>query len=304
MYDQIIIGGGPAGITAAIYSARKKMNVLVITKDIGGQAALTADIENYTGFQFISGSELAKKFEEQVKQFDNIELKNNEEVECAQRQEDGHFEVKTNKGQYQSMTVIICSGRKPKLLNVPGEADFKYKGVTYCSTCDGPLFAGKDVAIIGGGNSALYSTLHMIKIAKKIYLITLNDRLIGEDVMIEKALDADNVEVLYNTKTKEIKGDTFVNSIVIEKDGEEKTLEVQGVFVEIGSDPVNTPACNTVEMNKWQELVVNDRCETNVPGLFAAGDVTNVPYKQIIVAAGQGCTASMSASEYLDKLKK
>lgn len=299
MIDIAIVGAGPAGITAAIYSARKKLSVAVFTKNIGGQAALSGEIENYTGFQLVSGVELSTKFETHMKNFQNIDLRQNEEVLCVEKHEN-HFSIQTIKGTYDSKTVIMATGRKPRLLGIPGEKEYKNKGVTYCATCDGPIFSGKDVAIIGGGNSALDATLQMINIANKVYLININDELSGETVLIDKVKNSDKVEILNKTKTLEIKGETFVNSIVVENK-EKRVIPLQGIFVEIGSVPVKAPACGNIELNKYDEIIVNDKCETNVPGLFAAGDVTNVPFKQIIVAAGQGCIASLTAFQYIQK---
>ena len=171
MHDLIIIGAGPAGITASVYAARKKMDPLVITKDIGGQAAWSGDIENYTGYQFITGPQLAQKFEEHMRQY-NISLRENEGVLEVKKIKET-VSVKTDKGSYEARTAIIASGKKSRELNVPGEKEFKNKGLTYCATCDGPLFAGKDVAVIGGGNSALDAALQLIKIASKVYIINI-----------------------------------------------------------------------------------------------------------------------------------
>jgi alkyl hydroperoxide reductase subunit F len=299
MYDLIIAGAGPAGITAAVYAARKKMKTLVITKNIGGYAASSAAVENYIGYQFLSGPELAKKFEEHLKSFD-VEIKENTEVLCI-RKLDNHFKVETDKGEYGCLTAIVATGRKPRLLGVPGEVAFKNRGVTYCATCDAPLFAGKDVAVIGGGNSAMDATIQLMSIANKIYLININNNLAGDEIMIEKIKKSDKVEILNNTKAKEIMGDKFVNSIKLQVNKSvERILDVQGVFIEIGSMPVKGPGCG-VNTNEEDEIIVNERCETDVPGLFAAGDVTDVPEKQIIVAAGQGAIASLSAFKYLSK---
>ncbi len=299
MYDLIIAGAGPAGITAAVYAARKKMNTLVITKNIGGYAAFSGSVENYIGYQFLSGPELAKKFEEHLKSFD-VEIKEGTEVLCI-RKLNNHFKVETKKEDYECLAVIVATGRKPKLLGVPGEVKFKNKGVTYCATCDAPLFAGKDVAVIGGGNSAMDAAIQLMSIANKIYLININEDLTGDRIMIEKIKKSDKVEILNNAKTKEIVGDKFVNSIKLQvNQSVERDLDVQGIFIEVGSMPVKEPGCE-VDTNEKDEIIVNRSCETNTPGLFAAGDVTDVPEKQIIVAAGQGAIASLSAFKYLSK---
>ena len=301
MYDLIIIGAGPAGITATIYAARKKLNFLVITKDIGGQAALSADVENYTGYQYITGPELVEKFEKHMKEF-NIEVKEGEEVVMVEKM-NGTIKVKTDRGTYESKVLIIATGARPRTLNVPGEKEFKNRGVTYCATCDAPLFANMDVAVIGDGNSALDATLQLMKIANKIYLINMNPSFRGDEVMIEKVKKSDKVVTLYNAKTLEILGDKMVTGIKLEKDREQKILDVQGVFVEIGYVANSDLVANLVELNKQGEVVVDEHCKTNVPGIFAAGDVSNAPYKQIVVAAGDGAKAALSAYEYLSRLR-
>ncbi len=180
MVDLIVIGAGPAGITASVYAARKKMSLLVISKDIGGQAAWSGDIENYTGYQFITGPELAAKFEEHMRQY-AIPLKEQETVAAVEKTGD-FVKVKTDKGTYEARAVIVASGKRTKELRVPGEKELKNKGLTYCATCDGPLFADKDVAVIGGGNSALDAALQLIKIAKHIYIINITQALGGDPV--------------------------------------------------------------------------------------------------------------------------
>lgn len=296
IYDLIIIGAGPAGITAAVYAARKKMDILVITKDIGGQASWSGDIQNYTGYQFISGPELAIKFEEHMRKF-NFEIKENEEVkELIFRK--GTFLVKTDKDSYQTKTAIVASGKRSRELGVPGEQEFKNKGLTYCATCDGPLFAERDVAVIGGGNSALDAALQLIKIANHIYIINFTDNLTGDGIMQEKIRANNKVSILNNSRVKEILGDSFVQAIKIEEGKKEKMLDVQGIFVEIGLIP-NSEFTSNLEKNERKEIIVNQRNETNIPGVFAAGDVTDVPEKQIIIAAGEGAKAVLSVFRYL-----
>jgi alkyl hydroperoxide reductase subunit F len=299
MYGAIVIGAGPAGITAAVYTARKKMKTLVISKNIGGQAALSGEIENYTGFQFITGPELAKKFEEHIKKFD-VELKENEEVISVEKKNKS-IKVKTNKGEYETLTLIIAAGSKPRMLGIPGEKEFKNKGVTYCATCDAPLFSGKNVAVIGGGNSGLESALQLNAIAKKVYLINLTEKLTGDKVLIEKVKKSDKIKIMNNTETKEILGDKFANKLKVKTKEGDKILDVEGVFIEIGWVPVSIPVSEgkkKIKLDKWKEIEVNAKAETNIPGIFAAGDISSIPYKQIIAAAGQGCIASLSAFRY------
>ena len=296
MYDLIIIGAGPAGITASVYAARRRISLLVITKDIGGQAALSGDVENYTGYQFITGPELAAKFEEHMRKFD-IAVKENEEAMELKRIDDKIL-VKTNKGSYEAKTAIIASGKRSRELNVPGEREFKNKGLTYCATCDAPLFSGKVVAIIGGGNSALDAALQLIKIAKHTYIINITSALGGDAIMREKINESEIVTVLNNTQVTAILGDRMVTGIKIKREGKFEQLAVQGVFIEIGLIP-NSEFAKDIEKNQFREIKVNLCNETNSPGVFAAGDVTDVPEKQIIIAAGEGSKAALSAFRYL-----
>ncbi len=299
IYELIIIGAGPAGITASIYAARKKMNFIVITKDVGGQTVLSSGIENYTGYQFITGVELANKFREHIESF-NILLKENETVTFVKKDADIII-VETDKGKYYAKSVVVASGRVPRKLNVKGEEEFKNRGITYCATCDAPFFAGKDVAVIGGGNSALDAVLQLIKIANKVYLIDIAPKLKADPIMVEKAKNSNIVEIYNNTKVEEIYGDKFVEGIKISRDNKIKELSIEGIFIEIGSIAASD-FINDVLKNKDKEIIVNCKCETNIPGIFAAGDVTNVPSKQIIVACGEGAKAVLSAFEYLSKI--
>ncbi|MBL7084617.1 MAG: FAD-dependent oxidoreductase [Candidatus Omnitrophica bacterium] len=298
MYDLIIVGAGPAGITASVYAARKRIKLLVVSKDIGGQAAVSGDVENYTGYQFISGPELAAKFEEHMKTY-AVEVKEPEEVKELNKK-DKLILVKTDKAIYEAKTVIVASGKRSKELGVPGEKEFKNKGLTFCATCDGPLFANKDVAVIGGGNSALDATLQLINIAKHIYLINISSSLRGDAIMREKIEENKKVSVFNNSKVTEILGDKMVSGIKIKTKDEEKKVSVQGVFVEIGLIP-NSEFTKQLEKNKQGEIKVNCHNETNLPGVFAAGDVTDVPEKQIIIAAGEGAKAALSAFRYLSQ---
>ena len=296
IYDLIIIGAGPAGITAAVYAARKRMNFLVLTGDIGGQAAWSGDIENYTGYQFVTGPELAQKFEEHMRQYD-IPVKEREEV-IDVRKPGENILVKTNKAEYQAKAVIIASGKRSKELNVPGEKEFKNRGLTYCATCDGPLFANKDVAVIGGGNSALDAGLQLIKIANKVYIVNNTERLGGEAVMRQKVETAGNVVIYNNSRVTAVLGGKFVNALKVLKESKEETIPVQGIFVEIGLIP-NAGFIDSLEKNERGEIKINARNETSIPGIFAAGDVTDISEKQIIIAAGEGSKASLSAFHYL-----
>ena len=300
MYDLIIIGAGPAGITASVYAARKMMSSLVITRAIGGQAAWSGDIENYTGYQFITGPELAAKFEEHMRKY-SITVKENEAVGDLKKDNDV-FSIATDKNKYEARTVIIASGKRTKKLNVRGEEEFMNHGLTYCATCDAPLFSGREVVVVGGGNSALDAALQLTKIAKHIYLVNINQSLGGDAIMRDKIENNEKVSVFNNSSILDIFGDKFVKGIKVRHQNKEEVLEVGGVFVEIGLTP-NSEFAAGVEKNQFGEIKVNSHNETNIPGVFAAGDVTDVPEKQIIIAAGEGSKACLGAFRYLSEHK-
>ena len=301
-YDLIIIGAGPAGITAGVYAARKQIDTLIITRDIGGQAMWSSGIENYLGYIYISGVELVQKFEEHLRTFD---IKLDFARVTALSRANATFRVDTEDGRrFAAQSVIVGSGKSPRLLNVPGEKEFTGRGVTYCSTCDGPLFAGMDVAVVGGGNSGLDAVVQMMKICPKVYLIEVEDELRADEIMREQARAAENVEILTGTAVKEIHGDAFVHSITATNvhSGEARVLDVKGVFVEIGLAPNTGFVKDVVRLNERGEIPVDCGARTSIPGLYAAGDATDVPQKQIICAAGDGAKAALGAYSYLVRL--
>ncbi len=306
MYELIIIGAGPAGITAAVYAARKKIKTLLISGDIGGQGLTAWLVENYMGYQFIEGRELMRKFEEQVKQFPT-----DVKVEVGKRAErlsrvNGGFEVSTNKGEtYRAKVVILATGKRPRQLGIPGEKELLGRGVTYCAICDGPLFADVKVAVIGGGNSALEASNDMVKVADHVYLISLTS-LIGDQILIDKVKVASNLTMFLEHEVLEIRGKNSVEGIRIRdlKSRHEKELDVGGVLIEIGLMPNSELAKGLVTLNRLGEVVVDCGNETGVPGFFAAGDVTSVPDKQIVIAAGEGAKAALQAHRYLQRLGK
>jgi len=302
MYDLIIVGGGPAGMTAAVYAARKRLNTLLLSKDVGGQVLWTMGVENYMGYQYIEGPELMQKFEEQVKQFP-LDQKIGQGASTLSRVDVG-FEVRAEGGEsYQARAVIVATGKRPRQLNVPGEERLKGRGVTYCAICDGPIFAGEKVAVIGGGNSALEAAYDMVKIGDHVYLVSTTP-LTGDQVLIEKVKEASNLTTLLEHEVLSIEGSNRVESLTVRdlKTGAEKKLEVGGVFVEIGLIPNSDIVRDIVKLNRLGEIEVSSACETGAPGLFAAGDVTNVPEKQIVVAAGEGAKAALAAHKYLQRL--
>ena len=306
MYELVVIGAGPAGMTVVVYAARKRLNTLLISYDLGGQPLTTAGVENYMGYQFIEGPELMQKFEEQVRQSpSDVKTEIGQRVESVSRINRG-FEVRTDKGEtYQAKAVIFATGKRPRQLNAPGEKELVGKGVTYCAICDGPLFAGEKVAVIGGGNSALEAADDMIKIAEHVYLISLTP-LTGDRILIDKITNADNLTMFLEHEVLEIKGEDRVEGIKIRdlKSKQEKEFDVGGVFIEIGLVPNSGAMKGVTTLNRLGEIEVNCANETGVPGLFAAGDVTTVPEKQIIVAAGEGAKAALQAHRYLQRLKQ
>ena len=304
MLDLLIIGGSAAATTAGIYGIRRGLNLKIITKEFGGEVITSGEIGNWPGDGVTDGITLSDKFRKHIEYY-NVDIEEGVEVEKITEQEGGTFSVVTKKGNdYVAKAVIVATGVHPRELGIPGEKEFRNKGVSYCSTCDMPLFGGKTVAVIGGGNSALESGLMGIYVAKKVYIINKNASFKGDEVLLNKLKLSDKVEILYEVKTKEVVGDKFVNGLkYIDKAGMEHELKVDGVFVHIGMVPNSNIVPDNVEKNQFSEIKVNAKCETNVPGLYAAGDVTDVAFKQIVIAAGQGCTATLSAVQYLNQLK-
>lgn len=298
MHDIVIIGGGPAGLTAAVYAARKKLDTVVLTKEFGGQPMWTMDIENYMGYQFITGPELMEKFDEQARRHaDNIKY---EEVKMLTLHDDGTFSVISDANIYATKAIIIASGKRPRRLDVPGEVEFTGRGVSYCATCDGPLFTNKTVAVVGGGNSALQAAYELSGVAEKVYLVTRN-KYSADPVIIDKLRQANNVIELQGYISKAVQGNRAVEKFTVAKTdrGEETDLAVQGIFVEIGLKPNSEFVEGIVALNQRKEIIVDCRCRTNVPGIFAAGDVTDGIDKQIVIAAGDGSKAALIAYEYL-----
>ena len=303
MYDVMIIGGGPAGLAASVYAARKQLNTLLISADIGGQMNTTLGIENWLGFQFIEAPELIGKFQEHVSRFP-IDQKIGTRV-AEVREIEGNFEAVTEKGDsYQAKTVILATGKKPRKLNVPGETELTGRGVTYCAICDGPVFAGQRVAVVGGGNSAVEAVLDMLKIAEHVDLVSLTP-LTADPILVERLKGAQNLTTFIEYQTEKIEGKELAEGMVIRdlKSGEEKRLDVTGIFVEIGLVPNSALAKNLLTLNRLGEVPVSSFCETTVPGLYAAGDVTDVPEKQIIIAAGEGAKAALQVHHYLQRLE-
>lgn len=304
-YDLVIVGGGPAGVTAGIYAARQKLNTLLITKSFGGQVARKAvAIENYPGFEGISGMELIQKFEKHLrKQKIDIERDSVTKIKKTGK----IFLVLTkSKNQFQTRAVIIASGADPRPLEVPGEKKFIGRGVSYCSICDGPLFSNKIVAVIGGGNAGFETAIFLSKFAKKIYILEYASKVGADETNQERVKKTRKTEVITSAVLKQIRGKEFVDSIVCQNRKTKKlnTLKVEGVFVEIGSQPATSFVKGLVDFNEKDEIKINPKDnQTKTSGLFAAGDVTDLKEKQIVIAAGEGAKTALSIYNYLKNLK-
>src|SRR3989344_4981430 len=305
IFDTIIIGGGPAGITAAIYAVRKNLKVLLLTKDIGGQAALSGDIENYPGFSVITGENLAKQFRVELVNFEDDGLWVKEGVEVIDLGgADPDFIVKTSDGnQYHSMTVIIASGRIPKMLNIKGEKELFGKGVATCATCDAPFYKDKDVAIVGGGNSAMDAAFALLKVARSVTIVNNIDSLRGDEILMKNVTTSANVKVLNNHEVLEILGETAVGGIKIRDKltKGEQVLPVSVVFIEIGWTP-STNFDKLTDKNDKGEIEVDQYGATSVPGIYACGDVNDQPGEQIVIAAGEGAKTGLRVAEHLSKV--
>jgi len=305
MYDLIIIGGGPAGITAGIYAVRHKLEALMITKGFGGQMARKAvAIENYPGFENISGADLVEKFVGQLKKHD-IEIIKDSVKRVKKKGE--QFEVETSQeGKYQSKTVLVATGADPRPLEVPGEKEFIGKGVSYCTTCDAPLFAQKTVVVVGGGNAGFEAAIAIQKHAKKVYILEFASQIKADESNQKKAKETGKIEVITSAALKKIEGDNFVQSITYQdrKSNGEKKLSVEGVFVEIGNVPATGFVKELVEFNQKDEIKIDPKNnQTKTPGLYAAGDVTEVEHKQIVIACGEATKAVLSIYDHLEKGK-
>lgn len=314
MVDVIIIGGGPAACAAAVYTARKEMKTLLITESFGGQSIVSDDIQNWIGEPNISGIDLAKKLEAHVRSYpDIVEVKSPEKamnvksIECRE-EHICDFEVVTDKGTYQGKTIIMASGARRRKLGIPGEDKFEGKGVAYCSTCDAPLFRDKKVAVVGGGNAGLEAVQDLFPYAQEIYLMEYGEALKGDAKTQEEIKKNPKLkEIILNAQTLEVLGDTLVTGLKFKdrKTNEEKVLEVGGIFVEIGSVPNSEIVKDLVQIDDHGQIMVNfQHAATSHPGVFACGDVTNDPYKQNNISAGDGVRAALAAYNYLLKREK
>ncbi len=303
MHDLIIIGGASAGLVAALYASRQGLKTLVITKDIGGQALLTDRIENYPGFEHVGGFDLMTKFEAQAKLY-GTEFAYDEVTRIA-AEEPTCFQVKTYSGEYRACAIIFAFGKTPRDLGVPGENDLKSKGVSYCAVCDGPFFKGKTVAVTGAGDPALDAALYLKSLVSKLFVIHRTDRMFGDEETLSLLNKSPNVEFVGNSRVKALKGSERLTSIVLEDVNTkgERDLTADGLFVEMGYVAKTELVKDLVQLNGVREIVTDKEGRTSHPGIFAAGDVTDTPYKQAIISAGQGSAAALSAYNYIQRLK-
>lgn len=304
IYDLVIIGGATSGLTAGIYAARKKLNAIILTKEIGGQTLQTENIENFPGFENISGPDLIGKMKKQIQKYE-LPLMSGVEVKSISKTND-IFEIAANiTDEIKTKSVIIATGKNPRRLNIPGEKEFENRGVVYCSTCDAPLFGGKTVVVAGGGNSGLNSAFDLLKYADRIYVIESAVVIKGDEFLQEKLKASGKVIFMANCDIKEIAGTAFVEKIVYldKNSGQNKEIAAQGVFVNVGWAPATGFLKDFVKLNDYGEIIIDPKTnQTSISGVFAAGDATDVKYKQCVIAAGEGAKAALSAYEYLKNI--
>lgn len=300
LYDLLIVGGGPAAMSAGVYAARKMINLAILTIDFGGLMNETTEIENYLGFQNINAKDLVSRFEEHVKSFE-IPVSYGIPVREVNKTDDIFNVFLQDDTNYSGRTIIYATGEHHRELSVPGGKEFMGKGISYCATCDAPLFKDKKVVIIGGGNSAFITALDLIRVNAEIILVNFQKGWQADEMLKQRVKKYEKVHFLDNHKLVKIDGEDKVETSIIKnkETGEENKINIDGVFVEIGLIPTSTPVKKLVDLNEKGEIIVDCLCRTNIPGFFGAGDVTSVPYKQIVISAGEGAKAALSAYDYL-----
>lgn len=299
--DLVIVGGASAAQSAAIYAVRSGTDVTVVADEYGGQINNTDVVENYLGFKSESGPELAEKFTEHMREYDVKEEKGYRVTDIRKNEE--IFEVEREDGKiFKAHAVIIATGGHRRKLGVPGEEEFANKGVGYCAVCDGPLYKGEEVAVIGGGYAGTEAADYLSDIAEKVYIISRSGVLKGEQITIDKVEEDDNVEVIREATAEEFYGDNLLEGLKYDYKEEMKDLEVAGAFIEIGTVP-NSDICDIVKKNDAGKIQVDEEMETGIEGLYAAGDVNDVGVQQLQVSAGQGCQAGLNAADYVKKIK-
>lgn len=303
-YDTIIIGAGPAGMTAATYLGRYQRSVLLITGDVGGQTAIAGSLENFPSYQEINGFELATKMMEQTRSQKTVETVEGERVSAIEKNEE-LFEIKSDKNAYTAKTVLITAGKKHRELNLPNEKSLIGKGLSYCATCDGAFAKDKDIAIIGGGYAATEAALILKNIASSVVMLNLGEKLSCETVTLEQVGNNTNIKIINNALVKAIDQDEsgFISGIqyLDQKSGETKSVESKMVFVEIGQIPNTEAFKDTVALNESGEIIIDRNNRTDKEGIFAAGDITDIPAKQTVVACGEGAKAAIAINAFLEK---
>lgn len=299
IYDVIIIGSGPAGMTAGIYTSRREMKTLIVGKEVGGQLVWAGEIENYPGFEKISSFELINRIKEQTLKL-GVEMKDTE-IQKIEKTAEGGFLLYTSRETFEAKTVIIAMGLSPRRLAVNGELEFSGKGVSYCANCDGPLFKNKSVVVVGGGNSALDAAEVLSKIASQVYLVYRGDKFRAFDALVAEVESKNNLEIILNSEVKNIVGGQSVEKVLVvnSKTNEEREIVTNGVFIEVGRIASTDLVSELVDRNDKNQIIINSKAETKTAGLFAAGDVTDCEIKQITVAMGQATIAALSAYQYL-----
>ncbi|HOE27567.1 MAG: FAD-dependent oxidoreductase [Candidatus Aureabacteria bacterium] len=301
MHDLVIIGGGITGQTAAIYAARKRMDFLLVAREMGGQFLESGEVLNYPGIVKTTGAAFSERMEKQL-HFNGITPRDGETVQRIEKISNG-FRVVSDRGVHEAHAVIVATGARARKLGVPGEERLARKGVTYCSICDGPLFSGMDIAIVGGGNSALEGANFTKDLARTITLVNLGPSFTAHEYLVENIAHYPNVETIHGARTIEIAGETSVSGLVYEKDGVRHTLPVRGVIVEIGRVPNTEFLEGFLDRNSQGHVVIDCWTRSSVTGVFAAGDCASGQEYQYVIAAGQGCMALLKASRYLAGLK-
>jgi len=303
VYDVLIIGGGPAGLTAAVYCMRKGVDAAITIKKIGGQMGETSAVENYMGYRYINGVELVDRFREQVQQF-SIAYDEGHEVSSIETGDLKHVWLDDGR-KLSAKSLIIATGKSWRKLGVPGEKELTGRGVAYCTICDAPLFAGKRVIVAGGGNSGVEAAMDLARVASSVTVVQALDSLTADRLLVERLAGYANVSYVFNTVITAINGSDRVTSVSLKNSADNSIsgLDADGVFIEIGLEPNSGFLRDRLSLNGAGEIEVDCMCATSARGVFAAGDVTSVQYKQIIIAAGEGAKAALSACEYVGKME-
>ncbi len=312
LYDVVIVGGSAAGLSAALFATRRNLKTVVITKDIGGQLSSTLDVENYPGIQYIEGFNLAVEMRNQAEAAGaKIIIDSVENIKQADKKDGLYFSIKTASNKINGKTVILAYGKTPRSLGIAGEKEFLGKGVSYCTGCDINKYSGQEVIIVGGGSAAFEGAKLAAKICSQVYLVHRNDKFRAEDITVKDVRSLANVKIITNAEVKEILGEKQVQAAVIKTENKtennpknnEQKIPTNAVFIEIGFEVNRSLTENLVKLDQQNQIIVNEKQETSIAGIFAAGDVTNIPYNQAIISAGEGAKAALSAYSFINEGK-